>query len=210
MSGYHQLWGRPSKADLKSGWDLVQQRKNSRPRRSVNGSILPQLRFSIATQRPSTTKKRAAAYANAMKACTSASKDREAGVFYAAVLLGSEPDDDPTLANPKKAVAILSKLFDEQPDHPGIAHYIIHACDNPAMANLGLAAARKYAGIAPSSAHAVHMPSHIFARLGSGRIHQFQSGGTPGGRQDGRHAPAYGPPQNAIPWTSCIMLPANW
>jgi len=101
------------------------------------------------------------------KACTSAiPKTVKPGYFYALSLLGSEPDDDPTLANPKKAVAILSKLFDEQPDHPGIAHYIIHACDNPAMANLGLAAARKYAGIAPSSAHAVHMPSHIFARLG--------------------------------------------
>jgi tetratricopeptide (TPR) repeat protein len=93
-------------------------------------------------------------------------KDREAGVFYALSLLGSAPEDDPTLANPKRAVAILNKLFDEQPDHPGIAHYIIHACDNPAMANMGLAAARKYASIAPSSAHAVHMPSHIFARLG--------------------------------------------
>jgi tetratricopeptide (TPR) repeat protein len=63
-------------------------------------------------------------------------------------------------------VAILQKQFDLQPGHPGIAHYIIHSCDNPAMASLGLAAARKYAGIAPSSPHAVHMPSHIFARLG--------------------------------------------
>src|SRR5208283_1631829 len=69
-------------------------------------------------------------------------------------------------ANAKAAVAILSKLYDEQPNHPGIAHYIIHSCDNPAMASLALPAARKYASIAPSSPHAVHMPSHIFARLG--------------------------------------------
>ena len=66
----------------------------------------------------------------------------------------------------KAAVAILNKLYDEEPDHPGIAHYIIHSCDNPSMASLALPAARKYATIAPASAHAVHMPSHIFARLG--------------------------------------------
>src|SRR5262249_59437000 len=68
--------------------------------------------------------------------------------------------------NDKAAVAILTKLFEQQPDHPGIAHYIIHSCDNPSMASLALPAARKYASIAPASAHAVHMPSHIFARLG--------------------------------------------
>ena len=70
------------------------------------------------------------------------------------------------LTNAKAAVAILNKLYDEQGNHPGIAHYIIHGCDNPAMASLALSAARKYASIAPSSPHAVHMPSHIFARLG--------------------------------------------
>jgi tetratricopeptide (TPR) repeat protein len=63
-------------------------------------------------------------------------------------------------------VAILTKIFEVQPDHPGIAHYIIHSCDNPQMAPLALAAAREYARIAPASPHAVHMPSHIFARLG--------------------------------------------
>src|SRR5262249_29786490 len=90
----------------------------------------------------------------------------EAGVLYSLALLSSGPERDTGQTNAKKAVAILSKLFDEQPDHPGIAHYIIHACDNPGMAAKALQAARKYAAIAPSSAHAVHMPSHIFARLG--------------------------------------------
>src|SRR5246127_5920095 len=92
--------------------------------------------------------------------------DHEAAIFYALSLLASGPDRDPNLTNVKAAVAILNKLYDEQPNHPGIAHYIIHSCDNPAMASLALPAARKYAGIAPSSPHAVHMPSHIFARLG--------------------------------------------
>ena len=92
--------------------------------------------------------------------------DHEAAIFYALALLASGPDRDPNLTNAKAAVAILNQLYDQQPDHPGIAHYIIHSCDNPAMASLALPAARKYAGIAPSSPHAVHMPSHIFARLG--------------------------------------------
>src|SRR5205823_1387092 len=111
--------------------------------------------------------KRADAYAKAMQGVYQRNpQDREAAVFYALSLLASGSDDDPALTNAKAAVAILNKLFDEQPNHPGIAHYIIHSCDNPAMASLALPAARKYASIAPASPHAVHMPSHIFARLG--------------------------------------------
>jgi len=93
-------------------------------------------------------------------------QDREAQVFYALSLLGSAPANDKELVNAKEAVAILTRLFRDEPDHPGIAHYIIHSCDNPKMASLALPAARQYAAIAPASAHAVHMPSHIFARLG--------------------------------------------
>ncbi len=70
------------------------------------------------------------------------------------------------LINPKKAVTILYPIFRQHPDHPGIAHYIIHACDNPVMAQQGLEAARRYASIAPAAPHALHMPGHIFARLG--------------------------------------------
>src|SRR3989449_5296252 len=68
--------------------------------------------------------------------------------------------------NPKKAIAILNKLFEQEPEHPGVAHYLIHAADNPQLAELGLPAARRYAEVAPASPHAVHMPSHIFTRLG--------------------------------------------
>jgi hypothetical protein len=90
--------------------------------------------------------------------------DLEAKVFYALSLLASDPPDDTALVNPRKAFAILEPLFREHPDHPGIAHYIIHATDNPEMAREGLEAARRYALIAPSAPHALHMPSHIFAR----------------------------------------------
>ena len=90
-------------------------------------------------------------------------EDHEAQIFYAWSLISS---DDDTHAARKKAAAILEKLFVEEPNHPGVAHYLIHAYDTPAMAELGLPAARRYAKIAPGAAHALHMPSHIFARLG--------------------------------------------
>ena len=92
--------------------------------------------------------------------------DLEAQVFYALALINSEPRDDVALANKKKAVAILYPLFRAHPNHPGIAHYIIHACDNPGMAQQGIEAAVRYAAIAPAAPHALHMPSHIFMRLG--------------------------------------------
>ena len=73
---------------------------------------------------------------------------------------------DKTYANQKKAAAILEPIFAEQPNHPGVAHYLIHSDDAPPLAEAGLPAARRYAEIAPSVPHALHMPSHIFTRLG--------------------------------------------
>ena len=106
-------------------------------------------------------------YANAMAALARKyPDDLEAQVFYALALLAADPPDDVALVNLRKAFAILEPLFASHPDHPGIAHYLIHACDNPAMARLALPAARRYADIAPDVPHALHMPGHIFARLG--------------------------------------------
>jgi tetratricopeptide (TPR) repeat protein len=106
-------------------------------------------------------------YAGAMAQVAAAyPNDLEAQVFYALALINSEPRDDVALANKKKAVGILYPLFRAHPNHPGIAHYIIHACDNPGMAQEGIEAAVRYAAIAPTVPHALHMPSHIFMRLG--------------------------------------------
>ncbi len=106
-------------------------------------------------------------YTDAMEeVATRYPNDLEAQVFYALALINSDPRDDVALINPKKAVAILYPLLRRHPDHPGIAHYILHACDNPVMAQQGLEAARRYASIAPAAPHALHMPGHIFARLG--------------------------------------------
>jgi tetratricopeptide (TPR) repeat protein len=93
-------------------------------------------------------------------------KDREAAVFYALALNATASPGDKTYANQLKAAAILEKVFAAQPQHPGVAHYLIHSYDYPAIASRGLEAARRYAQIAPSAPHALHMPSHIFTRRG--------------------------------------------
>ena len=92
--------------------------------------------------------------------------DREAGVFYALALDTTAPPTDKTYANQKKAAEILNKVWKEQPNHPGVVHYLIHSDDSAQFAQAGLDAAICYAKIAPDVPHALHMPSHIFTRLG--------------------------------------------
>ncbi len=92
--------------------------------------------------------------------------DKEAAIFYALALRAASDPTDQTFVKQKKAGEILAALFQNNPDHPGVAHYLIHNYDYPELATLGLPAARKYAAIAATSAHALHMPSHIFTRLG--------------------------------------------
>ena len=92
--------------------------------------------------------------------------DVECQVFYALALIASASPSDKTHTNEKKATALLEPLFRKYPQHPGIPHYLIHAYDNAEMASRGVEAARIYAQIAPSAPHALHMPSHIYTRLG--------------------------------------------
>jgi tetratricopeptide (TPR) repeat protein len=93
-------------------------------------------------------------------------EDPEAAIFYARSVIANAPPSDLTFARQKFAATILEPLFEQQPLHPGLAHYTIHTFDSPALAQHGLAAARRYAKIAPAAPHALHMPSHIFTRLG--------------------------------------------
>jgi tetratricopeptide (TPR) repeat protein len=94
-------------------------------------------------------------------------QDDEAAIFHALTLAITAPKTDKTFANQRKCGEILEPIFARQPHHPGVAHYIIHCYDNPVLAEQGLGAARMYARIAPASAHANHMPSHLFTRVGS-------------------------------------------
>jgi tetratricopeptide (TPR) repeat protein len=166
MSRYHQLWEHPSADTLRQGWSDVQQAqrigtKDERERAYISAAA--------AFYRPgqASYQVRASAYVAAMQRVYAANAgDHEAAVFYALSLLAAAPEHDRDIQNRTQAAAILEKVFQAEPDHPGVAHYLIHAYDTPGMAALGLSAARRYAQIAPSSPHALHMPSHIFTRLG--------------------------------------------
>jgi hypothetical protein len=111
---------------------------------------------------------RAVAYEQAMSRLVEKyPEDLEAKVFYALALNFAADLSDQTYAKPLKAAQLLEPLLPANPDHPGIAHFLIHSYDFPPLAEKGLAAARRYASIAPSAAHALHMPSHIFTRIGA-------------------------------------------
>jgi tetratricopeptide (TPR) repeat protein len=110
---------------------------------------------------------RAQNYERAMATLAASNRqDVEAQVFYALALLANASPADKSHQRQKQAADLLEPLYRAYPQHPGIAHYLIHACDNAEMAQRGLPAAKDYAQIAPSAPHALHMPSHIFTRLG--------------------------------------------
>ncbi|HUE88509.1 MAG TPA: hypothetical protein VMO26_20725 [Vicinamibacterales bacterium] len=117
---------------------------------------------------PGTHAARIAAYEAAMaKVAADHPSDQEAKMFYALAINQTAPASDKTYAKQLKAAAILEPLFQQMPDHPGLAHYIIHAYDTPPLAPKALDAARRYASLAPAIPHALHMPSHTFTRVGS-------------------------------------------
>jgi tetratricopeptide (TPR) repeat protein len=167
LSLFHQIWERPDEPALKRGWSEMEQAQKLDAKTDRERGYIFALSEFYRDYGTRDHMQRAAAYSEAMgKLYEKYPNDLEAGAFYGLSILAAEPPADKSLAARKKAVAVLNPLFLRQPDHPGLAHYIIHTCDSPAMAPLGLDAARRYAAIASSSAHAVHMPSHIFARLG--------------------------------------------
>ena len=111
---------------------------------------------------------RVLAYRDAMsRVAASNPNDREASIFYALALAAAAPPTDKSYRDLLKAGAILEKIIAIEPEHPGLAHYIIHSYDVPALAGRALDAARRYATIAPSAPHALHMPSHTFTRVGN-------------------------------------------
>ena len=168
MSIWHQLWNEPDAKVIARGLGEV------RTAEKLSEKITPREKAYIAAIAAfySNSEKldhaaRAKAYSDAMKKVyVSYPDDHEAAAFYALSLLASEPHHDATFANRKEAAAILEKLFAIEPDHPGVAHYLIHSYDKPQLAQLGIPAARRYAKVAPAAPHALHMPSHIFARVG--------------------------------------------
>ena len=166
MSVYYPLWQPPSPAMLEKGAAAVArgQALNATPREK---DYLAAIATYYRDHDKLDHRTRALAYETAMAQLAARyPEDREAAVFYALALNATAPPTDKTYANVRKAGAILEKVYAEQPNHPGVAHYLIHSYDYPPLAGQGLAAARGYAKIAPAVPHAQHMPSHIFTRLG--------------------------------------------
>src|SRR5713101_2070411 len=167
MTLYHPIWEAPGTAALKEGSEAVAKAKSAAPKTQRERDYIAALETFYKDSDKLDHRTRALAYEKAMEQLQARyPDDREAAIFYALALQGSASPADKTYANQKKAGAILEKILGEQPDHPGVAHYIIHAYDYPPLAARALDAARSYAKIAPDSPHALHMPSHIFTRLG--------------------------------------------
>ncbi len=166
LSLYHPLWAPPNPAEFKRAQEALQAARAAKRKTPREAAYLAAAE-AYYSPLDADSRRRALAYEKAMEQVYLAyPQDREAAVFYALSLLATALPSDKTYANQKKAGAILEKIFAAQPLHPGVAHYLIHSYDYPALAPLGLQAAQRYARIAPSAPHALHMPSHIFIRLG--------------------------------------------
>ena len=168
LSNYHPLWAPPSGAELQKGLDAVEKAKSigAQTKRELDYIAAIEVFYKDSDRLDHRT--RVLAYSDAMeKLHGHYPSDREAGIFYALTLIAKGMmSGDKSYPNEKKAAQILNRVLAREPQHPGVAHYLIHSYDYPALAQLALPAARSYAKIAPDSAHAQHMPSHIFTRLG--------------------------------------------
>jgi hypothetical protein len=167
MSHWYPLWFPPSEAALKAGAEAVQKANDASPKTEREKAYLTAIGAFYGDYDKLDHKTRAVAYERAMEQVhTKFPDDAEAGVFYSLALNATQPPTDKTFANKMKAAQILDKVWKQQPNHPGIVHYLIHSDDTQQLAEAGLPAAMCYAKIAPAVPHALHMPSHIFTRLG--------------------------------------------
>ncbi len=166
MTHYHQLWDVPAGAGLAAGIaeiELATGLGGSPREQALIGAL--KTYYDDAATVPAAA--RAMRYSDAMaKVAQAFPGDDEVATFYALSLIATASPGDKTHARQKHAADILEPIWARQPDHPGVPHYLIHAYDSAELAPRGLKAARAYARIAPSAPHALHMPSHIFTRLG--------------------------------------------
>ncbi len=168
MALYHQLWDFPNDKTLKEGRKDIETAQKLHPANPREQGFLTAAAAFFQKKSKMTHVDRTKVYSMVLERLYRENPgDVEFGSFYALSLVSlAEEDHDNEIADRQKAISILEPLLQQHPDHPGIAHYMIHATDRPEFAAQGLDAARRYAAIAPDSAHAIHMPSHIFVRLG--------------------------------------------
>jgi hypothetical protein len=167
MSHWYPLWYPPSPAALKAGSEAVAKALAAPTQTSREADYIAAIAAFYRNNDKVDHQTRAVAYEKAMeKIYERYPDDSEAAVFYALALNASALKTDKTFANQRKAAEILNKIWKEEPNHPGVVHYLIHSDDSPQFAAAGLDAAICYAKVAPDVPHALHMPSHIFTRLG--------------------------------------------
>ncbi|HEY6503281.1 MAG TPA: hypothetical protein VIZ28_04840 [Chitinophagaceae bacterium] len=167
MSNFHPLWAPPTGAELEKGTKAVEIARSINNKTKRESDYIEAIGKFYKDPEHLDHRSRVLNFETAMeKIYLVYTDDKEAPVFYALALNAAADPADKTYARQKKAFGILNGIFQQEPLHPGIAHYIIHNYDYPGLAAMALPAARKYASIAPASAHAQHMPSHIFTRLG--------------------------------------------
>ncbi|HEY0733252.1 MAG TPA: hypothetical protein VGD33_12575, partial [Chitinophagaceae bacterium] len=167
MSNFHSLWAPPNAAELKKGMKAIELARSVKKKTKRETDYIEAIAKYYEQSDKLDHRSRVLAFEKAMEQLyRDYADDKEAAIFYALALNAAATPGDKTYAKQRKAISILQPIFEQQPLHPGLAHYIIHNSDYPELAELGLPAARKYASIAPASAHAQHMPSHIFTRLG--------------------------------------------
>jgi tetratricopeptide (TPR) repeat protein len=167
MSSFHPLWAPPSAAELTKGAKALELARSIPGKSQKEADYIEAL---TAFYRDWASVEHRTRCLRFEKATETLSRkyptDKEAASFYALALTAAADPTDTAFAKQKKAGALLMALYPGNPNHPGVVHYLIHAYDAPELAALALPAARHYAAVAPSSAHALHMPSHIFTRLG--------------------------------------------
>ena len=167
MSHFHLGLSWPEPADLELGREALTKAEGAGEKDAREAAYVAALRELYTVFKTDDAWKYFKGYADKLsKIAATYPNDLEAKVFEGLALILAQQPGDPNLTELKEAVRLLQPLLLQYPDHPGIAHYLIHACDTPGLAQEGLEAARRYAKIAPAAPHALHMPSHIFARLG--------------------------------------------
>ncbi|HWC77745.1 MAG TPA: hypothetical protein VG778_09790, partial [Blastocatellia bacterium] len=167
MSNFHPIWAPPTPAELARGRAAAEKAVALGGKTQRENDYIAAIATFYKDAEKLDHRTRSLAYEKAMERVYVAyPRDNEAAILYSLSLLGTAAPTDKTYANQKKAAEILNKVMPAEPEHPGVAHYVIHSFDYPQLANLALPAARAYAKIAPSSPHALHMPTHIFVRLG--------------------------------------------
>ncbi len=168
MSNYHPLWAPPNATELKRGRESIEKAKSVSSRTQRERDYIAAIELFYKDSDKLDHRTRVLAYSEAMEQIHRRyPSDREAGIYYSLTLIANGlVAGDKSYVHEKKAAQILNRVLMREPQHPGVTHYLIHGYDYPALAHLALPAARSYAKIAPASAHALHMPSHIFTRMG--------------------------------------------